>query len=56
MSDEAIKPDKAIKAPPRDDLEQGPPLLGTWTRFYAAVLLSQATLIALFYAVTRVFS
>ena len=40
----------------RDDVEQRPPLLGTWTKVYAVVLLSQATLIALFYAVTRVFS
>ena len=48
--------EKAHKTPSGDDLEQGPPVLGTWTRFYAAVLLSQALLIALFYALTRVFS
>ena len=48
--------DKADKAPERDDLAQGPPLFGTWTRFYGAVLLSQAALIAVFYIVTRVFA
>lgn len=46
----------ADEAAERDDLKQGPPLFGSWTRFYGAVLLSQAALIAGFYIVTRVFS
>ena len=48
--------DKAGNAPERDDPKQGPPILGTWTRFYGAVLLSQAALIAGFYIVTKVFA
>jgi hypothetical protein len=41
---------------PRADLNEPPPLLGTWPRVYAMVLLSQAVLVALFYALTRYFA
>ena len=33
-----------------------PPLLGTWPRVYAAILIYLAALIVLFYAFTRFFS
>ncbi|MCB9729567.1 MAG: hypothetical protein H6744_08365 [Deltaproteobacteria bacterium] len=39
--------------PPRADLDEAPPLLGTWPRVYALVLVSQALLVVVFYAVTR---
>jgi len=32
-----------------------PPILGTWRRLYAAVLINLAVLVALFYAFTRAF-
>jgi hypothetical protein len=41
---------------PRADLNEPPPLLGTWPRVYATVLLSQAVLVAFFYALTRWFA
>ena len=40
--------------PPMPD--EPPPFLGSWKRVYTAVLLYLATLIALFYAFTRIFS
>ena len=36
--------------------EEPPPLLKTWPRLYAAVLLWLITLIVLFYIFTRVFN
>jgi hypothetical protein len=44
--------------PPQDDgrPDAPPPLLGTWRNVYLAVLLSQAVLIALLWALTEAFS
>jgi len=36
--------------------DEPPPFLGTWPRVYAAVLIYLASLIALFYLFTRLFS
>ena len=36
--------------------EEPPPVLGTWPRLYAAVLLGLFVEIVLFYVVTRLFS
>jgi hypothetical protein len=36
--------------------EAPPPIGGTWTRLYAAVLITLAVLVALFYAFTRAFA
>jgi hypothetical protein len=36
--------------------EPPPPILKSWTRLYAAVLLNLALLVAVFYAFTKVFS
>lgn len=36
--------------------EEPPPLLGTWPRLYAVVLVSLVVEIVLFYLVTRAFS
>lgn len=38
------------------DTIEAPPFLGTWPRVYAAVLTYLAVLLALLYAVTRIFS
>jgi hypothetical protein len=40
----------------RPDDDDPPPFLGSWDRVYFAVLLYLASLIALFYIFTRVFS
>ncbi len=36
--------------------DEPPPFLGTWPRVYAAILIYLASLIALFYVFTRMFS
>ena len=36
--------------------EEPQPILGSWRRLYAAVLLNLAVLVALFYLFTRAFS
>lgn len=36
--------------------EPNPPIGGTWPRLYAAVLVTLAVLVALFYAFTRAFA
>ena len=36
-------------------MDDKPPILGTWRRLYAAVLINLAVLVALFYAFTRAF-
>ncbi len=40
----------------RSDLDETPPLLGSWRNIYVLVAVSQATLVALFYLVTRIYS
>jgi hypothetical protein len=44
------------KVPPGDNLNDGPPFLGTWPRVYAAVLLALALLIVILAVVTEAFS
>lgn len=41
---------------PRADLNEPPPLLGTWRRVYTLVLVSQAALVVIFYAMTRYYA
>jgi hypothetical protein len=36
--------------------EEPPPILGTWRRLYAAVIIYLAVLIVLFYVFTRAFN
>jgi len=36
--------------------EEPPPLLGSWSRLYAAVVIYLAAVITLFYTFTRVFN
>ncbi|MEZ4269480.1 MAG: hypothetical protein R3F39_24225 [Myxococcota bacterium] len=61
MPSNSAPPNPAATAPaapdaPRADLNEPPPLLGTWPRVYAMVLLSQAALVAVFYALTRYYA
>ena len=39
--------------PEHDDLPEPPPILGSWRNVYALILGVLATLIALFYVLTR---
>ena len=39
--------------PERNDLQEPPPLLGSWRNVYALIVIVLAVLIALFYALTR---
>ena len=42
-------------AAPRAELDETPPLLGSWQRIYVLVVGSQAVVVALFYLVTRLY-
>ena len=41
--------------PPRPELDETPPLLGSWRNIYVVVLGNLAVLIVLFWLITRVF-
>lgn len=58
MPTDPSPPKLAATAPdaPRADLNEPPPLLETWPRVYALVLLSQAALVVIFYALTRYYA
>lgn len=40
----------------RTDLDETPPLLGSWRNIYVLVVASQVVLVALFYLVTRIYA
>jgi hypothetical protein len=42
--------------PDTQDVDELPPLLNTWPKMYAAVLVNLLVLIVLFYAFTRYFA
>jgi len=42
--------------PQKRDLEEKPPLLGSWRNVYAVVLGTLLVLVAVFYAITRAYS
>ncbi|MDC0713695.1 hypothetical protein POL68_34835 [Stigmatella sp. ncwal1] len=51
------KPPESAGAPaPRPELDDTPPLLGSWRNIYLLVLGNLALLIALFWALTRAYS
>lgn len=53
----ASKPPEPASAPAsRPELDDAPPLLGSWRNIYLVVLGSLASLIALFWALTRIYS
>ncbi|MGM0575276.1 MAG: hypothetical protein ACQEXJ_06060 [Myxococcota bacterium] len=41
---------------PRADLDETPPLMGSWPKLYALVVGSQAVLVLVFYLLTRLYS
>ena len=45
-----------MSVPTKEMPDEPPPMLGRWSRVYTAVLIYLATLIALFYLLTRTFS
>ena len=51
----ASKPPEPAPAP-RPELDDAPPLLGSWRNIYFFVLGSLVTFIALFWALTRAYS
>jgi hypothetical protein len=42
--------------PPRPELDETPPLLGSWRNIYLFVLGSLVLYVALFWALTRIYS
>jgi hypothetical protein len=51
------KPPSPAGAPePRPELDDAPPLLGSWRNIYLLVLGNLALLVALFWAITRVYA
>jgi hypothetical protein len=42
--------------PPRPELDDAPPLLGSWRNIYLVVLGSLVLYVALFWALTRIYS
>ena len=49
-------PEKAMAPAPRPELDDAPPLLGSWRNIYLLVLGFLALLIALFWALTRAYA
>lgn len=49
-------PEPTSASAPRPELDDAPPLLGSWRNIYLFVLGSLAVFIALFWALTRVYS
>jgi hypothetical protein len=41
---------------PRQPVDEPPPILGTWPRLYAAIVIYLAVLIVLFFLFTKAFS
>lgn len=56
MTDTSKPPEPAGAAKPRPELNDAPPLLGSWRNIYLFVLGSLAVFIALFWALTRAYS
>lgn len=49
-------PDKTQPAVPSGSTDDQPPILGTWNRLYALVIILHALIITLFYWFTQVYS
>ncbi len=56
MTDSSKPPEPAVASKPRPELDDAPPLLGSWRNIYLFVLGSLAVFIALFWALTRAYS
>ncbi|HEY0094205.1 MAG TPA: hypothetical protein VGB96_07775 [Archangium sp.] len=49
-------PESAGTPKPRPELDDAPPLLGSWRNIYTLVLGTLALLVALFWAITRAYA
>jgi hypothetical protein len=49
-------PDPRAPSTPRPELDDAPPLLGSWRNIYLLVLGTLALLVALFWALTRAYA
>ncbi|WP_395823173.1 hypothetical protein [Archangium minus] len=56
MNTASKPPDSVGASSPRPELDDAPPLLGSWRNIYLFVLGASALLIALFWALTRAYS
>jgi hypothetical protein len=56
MSPEPKSPEAGAAAAPRPELNDAPPVLGSWRNIYLFVLGTLALLIALFWALTRAYA
>ena len=56
MTSASKTPEPASAPAPRPELDDAPPLLGSWRNIYLLVLGTLALLIALFWVLTRAYS
>jgi hypothetical protein len=56
MSTEPKSPEPAEAPAPRPELNDAPPVLGSWRNIYLFVLGTLALLVALFWALTRAYA
>ncbi len=56
MTAESKPPEPGAGSAPRPELDDAPPLLGSWRNIYLFVLGTLALLIALFWALTRAYA
>ena len=56
MTDASKSREPAPAPAPRPELDDAPPLLGSWRNIYLVVLGTLAAFIALFWALTRAYS
>lgn len=56
MSSGSTPPEPGTAAPSRPELNDAPPLLGSWRNIYLFVLGTLVLLVALFWALTRAYA
>ncbi|WP_331102345.1 hypothetical protein [Archangium sp.] len=56
MTDASKPPESGAGPAPRPELDDAPPVLGSWRNIYLFVLGTLALLIALFWAITRAYA
>jgi hypothetical protein len=56
MSPEPTSPEAGAPSAPRPELNDAPPVLGSWRNIYLFVLGTLALLVALFWALTRAYA
>ncbi|HEX8701113.1 MAG TPA: hypothetical protein VF815_19870 [Myxococcaceae bacterium] len=56
MSSEPKSPESSASGAPRPEMNDAPPVLGSWRNIYLFVLGTLALLVALFWALTRAYA